>query len=809
MRWLLIFLLFLAQSASAQLGTLPYSGAAAGTNFNSQLKVGAGGFINKIDFASDGTLVGCSDTYGAYGWNPNISSPGNAGGTGAWQQLVSSGSISSYAATAPITAANSDYSCYDIRIAPSNSSIFYLSWNALIWKSTNKGASWSQTGFSTVPMQGANQANEQVGPYIAIDPSNANVVYVGTTSGVFKTTDGGPTWNTVSGVGTAGSVGSLIAIDTSGGTSSPGGVLQNNNVYVATSGTGVYASTNAGAAFTLTTSGPTAVGHLTVSPTGGLVNATDFTSNTNTFHQYSGGLAGTWSTKTVGTGMGHVAAIAYDPANASNIVATNGFGQNSMTVNGGTSWSAATALNVTITATDIPWLQNGQANVTLTSTDLRFDPSQSNVVYLAAGVGVFKISPTTGTTALSWLSQSAGIENMVANWIISPPGGNLMTLYLDRPVFTHTDQTKFPTQYGPSYATAAGGIKDGWKADWASNSSSFVATIAQQVSGNADYSGFVTNNQIGSGTDGGPSNWTIFSGHSQITDITVFGGSKYGGAIAAASSTNIVWAMSNDNSGGNTHVWVTTDGGANWAIPGTLPVGGWGNAPFSDNRQIVIADRDPGSVGTFYAYNSDNTGTPGVYKSTNSGSTWSLVSSGQFDSGNVNNSKFNSHMRAVSNIGSVSVAGHSFYTSGPTTGTPFPFYRTSNGWSTRGTVPNVTGVTSFGFGLPQAGNTYPAIYIYGIVSGVSVISGGTSGSYGIWRSDDGQNASPTWTQLSNAFPGNSFDRVTVIEGDNNKYGTVYVGFGGSSVIIGKLNFLFNRDLNPANDNTPMWLNAVA
>ncbi len=798
-RWTAIVCLVLCSSSSAMF----FSGAPTGTTIKS-LKVGAGGFINKIDFASDGTLVGCSDTYGAYSWNPNISNPGNAGGTGAWQQLVSAASISAYGTTAPITAANSDYSCYDIRIAPSNSSIIYMSWNALIWKSTNKGINWVQTNFSTVPMQGASQANEQVGPYIAIDPANSNVVYVGTTSGVFKTTDGGVTWSTVTGVGTAGSVGSLVAIDSSGGTSSPGGVLQTNNVYVATSGTGVYASTNAGAAFTLTTSGPTTYGHLTVSPAG-LVNATDFTSNTNTFHQYSGGLAGTWSTKTVGTNMGHVAAIAYDPANASNIVATNGFGQNSMSTNGGTSWSAATVLNVTISATDIPWLQNGQANVTLTSTDLRFDPSQSNVAYLASGVGVFKLSPTTSTTASVWTSQNSGIENMVANWIISSPGGNLITTYLDRPIFTHADQTKYPTQYGTSYATAAGGIKDGWKADW--GSSSFVAVISQQVNGNVDYSGFVTNNQIGSGTDGGPSNWTVFSGHSQITDITAFGGTKFGGSIAAASSTNIVWAMSNDNSGGNTHVWVTSDGGANWSVPGTLPVGGWGNAPFSDNRQIVIADRV--NIGTFYAYNSNNAGTPGVYSSTNAGSTWSLVSAGQFDSGNVSNSKFNSHMRAVPNLGSVSTAGHSFYTSGPTTGSPFPFYRTSDGWATRGTVPNVTGVTSFGFGPPRSENTYPSIYIYGIVSGASVVSGGVSGSYGVWRSDDGQNGSPTWTQLSNAFVGNSFDRITVVEGDNNTYGTFYVGFGGSSVFVGKLNFLLSHDLNPANDNTPMWLNQVA
>ena len=101
------------------------------------LKVGAGGFVTGIDIAPDGTMVVRTDTYGAYIWN----------GT-QWQQLVTSTSMP--AAFVQQTSATSAQGVYEIQIAPSNSNIMYMMFDGYVFKSTNKGTTWTQTSFAQV-----------------------------------------------------------------------------------------------------------------------------------------------------------------------------------------------------------------------------------------------------------------------------------------------------------------------------------------------------------------------------------------------------------------------------------------------------------------------------------------------------------------------------------------------------------------------------------------------------------------------------------------------------------------------------------
>lgn len=70
--------------------------------------------------------------------------------------------------------------------APSNGSIMYLAQSsgpAPIWKSTNAGVSWFQAG--TVPTNVYS---------MAINPTNADIIYVGCAPSVYKSTNGGSTW---------------------------------------------------------------------------------------------------------------------------------------------------------------------------------------------------------------------------------------------------------------------------------------------------------------------------------------------------------------------------------------------------------------------------------------------------------------------------------------------------------------------------------------------------------------------------------------------------------------------------------------
>jgi hypothetical protein len=171
------------------------------------VKIGAGGWVTGIDIARDGTMVARTDTYGAYLWD------------GAkWKQLVTAASMpaDTYSASG----------VYEIRVAPSDSSILYMQVAGGLLKSVNKGATWSKTSFPTLS-QDPNGANRMDGEKMAIDPINPNVVYAGTQhNGLFVTRDGGTTWQQVTAVpkgadaGTSNDPGLTgIAFDTSAGSS--------------------------------------------------------------------------------------------------------------------------------------------------------------------------------------------------------------------------------------------------------------------------------------------------------------------------------------------------------------------------------------------------------------------------------------------------------------------------------------------------------------------------------------------------------------------------------------------------------------
>ena len=85
---------------------------------------------------------------------------------------------------------------------------------------------------------------------------------------------------------------------------------------------------------------------------------------------------------------------------------------------------------------------------------------------------------------------------------------------------------------------------------------------------------------------------------------------------------------------------------------------------------------------------------------------------------------------------------------------------------------------TFGFGKAKSGGSgYPAIFVVGFVNQVGPYT------YGLWRSDDGCS---TWKKISNGYPAGVYAGITAIDGDNNTYGTVYVGVGGASILYGTL-----------------------
>ena len=129
--YFIIALLAIAALASAQI--LKSQNGTSDTKFQT-LKVGAGGYVTGLNIARDGTKVVRTDTYGAYLFNGSAPNPGNDGGTGTWQQLVTINSMP------PADARFGNHAgVYEIAIAPNDSTRIYMYINGYVYKSVNRG----------------------------------------------------------------------------------------------------------------------------------------------------------------------------------------------------------------------------------------------------------------------------------------------------------------------------------------------------------------------------------------------------------------------------------------------------------------------------------------------------------------------------------------------------------------------------------------------------------------------------------------------------------------------------------------------
>jgi hypothetical protein len=682
------------------------------------LKVGGGGLLSGLNIAPDGTMVVRADTYGAYIWNGSQ-----------WQQLVTMASM-----PAGFAQPGTGQGVYEIQIAPSNSNILYMMYNGYVLKSTDKGTIWTKTSFAQVT-ESANASMRADGEHIAIDPNNPNVVYVGTPqNGLWVTKDGGTSWQSVAAV--------PVSLTNPGGEypgitgvvfdpATGGGIGGNTNTIFASSyGNGVYESTDGGASWSHLSGGPTNVEHATVSSTGVYYAVGN---DNSSLWSYANG---SWTELVTPSSINGqwVAAVAVNPLNPSEIVFANGGGDLSFSFDAGQTWSGF-YWTQHLNSTDIPWLATAGGSIAYLSTsNLAFSPTVPNQLIASTGIGVWTASsqpPSSGVVV--WNDQSLGIEQLVANQIIVPPGGNPVLASWDRGFFYIGDENTYPSAYGP----VSGDFVAGWSLDYASSNPGFLVGIAD----------WYNNEDSGYSTDGGQT-WTPFA-----SKIPGAGTNYIGGTIAASSPTDIVWAPADGN-----QPYYTLNGGISWS-PVVLPgVTSWSGFDFNHalNAHTVTADRV--LANTFYMYDAD-LGNPdaGVFKSTDGGASWTKVFSGQLSIFSF----FSSKIESVPGE-----AGNLFFTGGSqATYSTEPFLRSTDGGTTWTAIPNVTEVLCFGFGAPAAPGGYPSIYIAGWVNSV----------YGVWQSNDN---AQSWIQIGD-YPLGSLDGITTITGDPNVYGQVYLGFQGS------------------------------
>lgn len=725
-------------------GMIPFSGAAAGWR---NLRLGAGGLITAIDIAPDGTVACRADVFGAYIYNRSATNPGNAGGLGVWQQLLTATSLAS---SSSILKAGSDGDgVFEVRIAPSNSNVIYMVWQGYVFVSTDKGMTFTQSSFTRDAALGGNIGNPRLFKYkMAVDPINPDIAYLATrTNKTFVTFNGTTTssWALAPNItaNDSNQIG-LVAFDSSGGTT--GG--KTNNIYVSVSGTGLYKSTNAGTSFATVASAPSQIRDLQVA-SDGTVYCID---SASALHRLVGT---TWTTITP-SGISNVGNISLDPSSASHIIAWSFNNGGCESSNAGSAWGSPNS-SITMTATDTPMI--GTLDLQFFTAGMGatvWDPSDTTKLWCSCNQGVWNITvPLPTSTPVLFHSVSAGIEEIVVQDICCPPGSPPIVAGQDVAII---QQSNLP-HYALSQSYYSGSFLElGACIDYASSNHSFVAAIVDFEG--AEVSGYST-------TAGATGSWTAFANFPSPN--------PGGGSIACATDQEMIWVQ-----GSNGGVFHTLNRGASWSTISGLPgaTDGWNFAQFS-TRKNVAADRV--NIGTFYIQNAG--ASPGTYVVSNSGATV-VYNANTIDLSN------GSILKAVPGN-----AGHLFFTSGfqgsggnPVTDWPHNqlFYYSHNAGATWTDVSSLSSnnftireVWGFGFGMAKpGGGGYPTIYLYGWVNAGSSASapGSTPAMFASYDN------CVTWVQIGPQYPIGWVDGFRVLEGDMNIFGRVYAGYTGSGAI---------------------------
>lgn len=721
----------------------PVGGSAinSATGFQLQtLKIGAGGTISYISVYADGTKLCRADAFGAYKYDGTL-----------WQQLLTSAKMPAIMQTVGVGATG----VYEIVAAPSNTSILFMAYFNLLFKSTDGGGSFAQlTGFTTQEMDGFGNQSRVYGPKMAVDPANSSVAYLTTdTAGVFVTVNGGTTWASVSGIpGNDSDQIGLVLFDPNSGTT--GG--KTNTIYITASGHGVYRSTNAGGSFPLMSGSPATPVSIRLNSDSSIIFVAD---NGGVLKKFA---SGSWSDITP-VSTGDVVCV---PGAPNHVIAFSPFSGNGFaeSTNAGASWPNINSQQ-TVIATDIPWLAT-QDLAGPSFVYVQLDPADNTTLWAGGiqGIATSSLPVQADPTPQVWTSKSRNIEELVADQIIVPQGFEPIAISWDAGVIrqpTTSLGSQAPTAYAAvqNFDTSQF-IQRAYNADTNPSDPSFIVAFLDYPLGSAE---------LGISTNGGVS-WSK-------TAITppAFG---LGGCIACLSSTNFVRAQFN-----NGDAYYTTNAGGAWTKiinPGSAGVPqangsntpGWGFAYYL-HRIIVAADRVNGKV---YMQNA-GPAAAGSFVSADGGATWTYHPN-SIDLG------FSSKLKCVPGQ-----ADNLFFTSGfhgspgsePPSSWPHadPLYRSTNGTTSWSAVANVLEVWDFGFGKAAPGQSYPAIYIFGWVS----LDGGSTYNPGLWRSIDN---CVSWQLLSaGLFPGDGWlDTIVTVSGDPNTYGTVYLGRSGSGYLIG-------------------------
>lgn len=717
------------------------------------LKTGAGGWMTGMHIHPSGEPVYArSDVGSAYRWDE---------GTKEWTNVVTSSSIPTSDVHWKL-----HYGVLSLVSAPSNKNVAYMAFYNCIYKSTNKGDTWTRTAFPNIFMPPNSDESKYSGERLAVDPVNENIVYFGSIdNGLFVTQNGGQSWNQVAAIplGTPNRGVSQLLIDPSGGSANG----KSNLIYVVVDGAGAFKSTNGGTSWTNISSGlgfTTWFRDLDVSPNGMLYTCTSDAGSNHAVKRYYNG---SWTTVTPNTGWA-LYDVACDPTNSDKVyIKTEGSGPFFSTSNAtanSPSWNSHTHSR-DATNSDVPW-HAWTSHGWLSTGEMVVDPIQPNRLWHAEGVGLFRTTDINDGD-MTWVGVSNGQEHMVSNHLVVLNNQTLIQAFWDRPMFVRNsnDLDDYPTRHYPSSR-----FSSTWDMGVTPADPNFVVAITEDHRYCCYSDGLHRNS--GYSMDGGQT-WTRFGSMPDPTnDYGIFGNIS----VSSNDINNIVWLPT-----GNKMPYYSTNRGATWT-QATIP-GNSGNccitAPWFI-RKVLVADNV--LANTFYIYDFGN---GKVYRSTNGGASWTTRSS------SLPAYAYHGKLRAVPGK-----AGHLFFSSSheENESNMRGIYHSTDGGATWNLMSNTNRVLNVTIGKEAPGANYPTIYIHGNVNG----------DFGFHMST---NTGQSWTKIG-TYPTGIYSWSKVMVADPFKFGRLYVGYGCHSFVYYDHNVACPVAGTPCDDNNPKTTNDV-
>lgn len=503
--------------------------------------------------------------------------------------------------------------CSDLAIDPTNTNIMYLgtgdgdagdTYAIGVLKSTDGGTTWAATGLNwAVNLQ-------RVIRRVIIHPTSTQTLLVASSVGIWRTTNGGTTWTQITTTST---------YDLEFKPTDP------NTVY-ATTASGFYLSTNGGTSFTLISSGipTTGANRMAVAVTANDPNYVYVLRSLNTTSGYGGlylsNSSGTTFTVmsttpdilanscagTAGNGQGwYDLALAASPLNKNEVIV--GGINHWRSTDGGVNWTNIGCWNST--AANPPYVH---ADV----HEVEYTPA--GVLYSANDGGIYRYTGTAWTDKSSPRNIAQqyriGLSGLTADYFITGHQDNGTNLF-----------------NGATYAARYCGDGMDCFIDRTNNSNLFGATPQGGFLRSTDGGNTWGSAQTGmSGTAGWVAPWhqdpvtaaTLYAGRSQMfrstnsganwTQLTATGGSGTIVEFAIAPSNNQVLYVIH-----GTSVFKTTNAGTSWT---NVTTGITGGAP----TYVAIDPTDPNNAWvTVSGYSAGNK----VFMTTNGGTSWTNVSS--------------------------------------------------------------------------------------------------------------------------------------------------------------------------------------